>query len=115
MNNWIDKWDDFRFSLNDFYMVGLMTGWMLFFMGLFTLQLGKTLIGLFVVILFFILIRTQWFITEIEFLKGMIPHHSMAILMSKRLAEKPNTIQPLLKQIIETQEKEILIMKNYLS
>jgi uncharacterized protein (DUF305 family) len=45
----------------------------------------------------------------------MIPHHSMAILMSKRLAEKPNTIQPLLKQIIETQEKEILIMKNYLS
>jgi uncharacterized protein (DUF305 family) len=35
--------------------------------------------------------------------------------MSKRLAEKPNTIQPLLKQIIETQEKEILIMKNYLS
>ena len=26
MNNWIDNWDDFRFSLNDLYMVGLMTG-----------------------------------------------------------------------------------------
>ncbi len=114
MNNWIDKWDDFRFSLNDFYMVGLMTGWMLFFMGLFTLQLGKTLIGLFVVIIFFALIRNQWFINEIQFLKGMIPHHSMAILMSKRLAEKPNSIEPLLKQIIETQEKEINIMKQYL-
>jgi uncharacterized protein (DUF305 family) len=44
----------------------------------------------------------------------MIPHHSMAILMSKRLAEKPNSIEPLLKQIIETQEKEINIMKQYL-
>ena len=114
MNNWIDKWDDFRFSLNDFYMVGLMTGWMLFFMGLFTLQLGKTIFGLVLIVIFFALIRTQAFITEIQFLKGMIPHHSMAILMSKRLAGKPNTIQPLLEQIIETQEKEIVIMKQYL-
>ncbi len=114
MNNWIDNLDDFRFSLNDFYMVGLMTGWMLFFMGLFTLQLGKTLFGLFFVIIFFILIRTQWFVTEIQYLKGMIPHHSMAILMSKRLEKKPNSIQHLLDQIIQTQQKEIIIMKQYL-
>lgn len=114
MNTWIDNWDDFRFSLNDFYMVGLMTGWMLFFMGLFTLQLGKTLFGLFFVIIFFILIRTQWFVTEIQYLKGMIPHHSMAIMMSKRLEKKPNSIQLLLDDIIKTQQKEIIIMKNYL-
>lgn len=114
MNNWIDNWDDFRFSLNDFYMVGLMTGWMVFFMGLFTLQLGKTLWGLFFVIIFFILIRTQWFVTEIQYLKGMIPHHSMAVLMSKRLQDKPNSIQHLLDQIIQTQKKEIIIMKQYL-
>ncbi len=114
MNNWIDKWDDFRFSLNDFYMVGLMTGWMLFFMGLFTLRLGKTMIGLIVVVIFFALIRSQAFITEIQFLKGMIPHHSMAILMSKRLEKKPNSIQHLLDQIIQSQEKEIIIMKQYL-
>lgn len=115
MNNWIDKWDDFRFSLNDFYMVGLMTGWMLFFMGLFTLQLGKTIFGLVLIAIFFALIRTQAFITEIQFLKGMIPHHSMAILMSKRLQKKPNTIQPLLEEIIKTQEQEIVIMKSYLN
>ena len=114
MNNWIDKWDDFRFSLNDFYMVGLMTGWMLFFMGLFTLQVGKTVFGLIVVIIFFALIRTQAFVNEIQYLKGMIPHHSMAILMSKRLEKKPNSIQHLLDQIIETQKKEIIIMKSYL-
>ena len=115
MNNWIDNWDDFRFSLNDFYMVGLMTGWMLFFMGLFTLRTGKTIAGLSVVIIFFILIRTQAFITEIQYLKGMIPHHSMAILMSRRLKNKPNSINHLLDQIIESQKKEIIIMKQYLN
>ena len=114
MNNWIDNWDDFRFSLNDFYMVGLMTGWMFFFMGLFTLQIGKCVFGLIAVIVFFILIRTQAFITEIQYLKGMIPHHSMAILMSKRLEKKPNSIQHLLDQIVQTQRKEIIIMKQYL-
>ena len=114
MNDWIDNWDDFRFSLNDFYMVGLMTGWMFFFMGLFTLQIGKCVSGLIAVIVFFILIRTQAFITEIQYLKGMIPHHSMAIMMSKRLEKKPNSIQHLLDQIIQTQRKEIIIMKQYL-
>jgi hypothetical protein len=114
MNNWIDNWDDFRFSLNDFYMVGLMTGWMLFFMGLFTLQVGKTIFGLLIVIIFFALIRTQAFVNEIQYLKGMIPHHSMAILMSKRLEKKPNSIQHLLDQIIQTQKQEIIVMKKYL-
>jgi hypothetical protein len=115
MNNWIDNWDDFHFSVNDFYMVGLMTGWMLFFMGLFTLQLRKCLLGVLIAALFFVLIRKQAFVNEIQFLKGMIPHHSMAILMSKKLEKKPNSIQHLLDQIIQTQQKEILIMKSYLN
>ena len=115
MNMWIDNIDDFRFSVNDFYMVGLMTGWMLFFMGLFTLRLGKCLFGLFLTILFFVCIRKQWFINEMQFLQGMIPHHSMAIMMSKRLEKKPNSIQHLLDQIIQSQQKEIIIMKSYLN
>jgi hypothetical protein len=114
MNNWIDKWDDFRFSLNDFYMVGLMTGWMFLFMGLFVLNFGKLIFGLILIIIFFTLIRTQAFVNEIQYLRGMIPHHSMAVLMSKRLEKKPNSIQHLLDQIVQTQEKEIIIMKDYL-
>ena len=114
MNNWIDNWSDFRFSLNDFYMVGLMTGWMLFFMGLFALKIRTGIFGLILIAVFFALIRTQAFVTEIQYLKGMIPHHSMAILMSKRLEKKPNSIQHLLDQIIQTQKKEIIIMKQYL-
>jgi uncharacterized protein (DUF305 family) len=38
----------------------------------------------------------------------------MAILMSKRLEKKPNSIQHLLDEIIKTQRKEIIIMKSYL-
>jgi hypothetical protein len=114
MNNWIDKWDDFRFSLNDFYMTGLMTGWMFFFMGLFSLRLGKCLFGLLIAIVFFVLIRTQWLVTEIQYLRGMIPHHSMAVMMSKRLEKRPNSVSHLLDQIVQSQEKEIVIMKNYL-
>ena len=114
MNNWIYNWSDFRFSLNDFYMVGLMTGWMLFFMGLFALKIRTGIFGLILIAVFFALIRTQAFVTEIQYLKGMIPHHSMAILMSKRLEKKPNSIQHLLDQIIQTQKKEIIIMKQYL-
>ena len=114
MNNWIDNCDDFHFSLNDFYMVGLMIGWMLFFMGLFALKISTGVFGLILIAVFFALIRTQVFVTEIQYLKGMIPHHSMAVLMSKRLEKKPNSIQHLLDQIIQTQKKEIIIMKQYL-
>ena len=112
MNNWIDNWDDFRFSLNDFYMVGLMTGWMLFFMGLFTLQFKKCLFGLIIATLFFILIRKQAFVNEIQFLKGMIPHHSMAIHMSKKLLEKNPPNEQFLLNLIHTQEKEIEYLKS---
>jgi hypothetical protein len=115
MNNWIDRIDDFRFSLNDLYMVGLMTGWMFFFMGLFTFRLWKCFGGLIAVIIFFALIRTQAFISETEYLKGMIPHHSMAIMMSKLLEKKPNNIQHLLDNIIQTQQKEIILFKSYLN
>ena len=42
---------------------------------------------------------------------GMIPHHSMAIHMSKKLLEKNNNISPFLQNIIKTQENEIIILK----
>ena len=45
----------------------------------------------------------------------MIPHHSMAILMSKKLKEKDvitnNVIDNLVNNIILTQQEEINIMK----
>jgi hypothetical protein len=114
MNTWIDSIDHFQYSLNDFYMVGLMTAWMFFFMGLLGNNNAHLVFGMLFVILFFYLIRTQAFVSEKSYLRGMIPHHSMAIMMSKRLKEKPNTIQSLLDSIISTQRKEIMFMKSKL-
>ncbi len=111
MNMWVDNWGDIRFSLNDLYMTGLMTGWMFFFMGLFTGSTIKCLGGLVVATGFFLAIRGQWFIDENEYLRGMIPHHSMAIMMSKRLRERPNNIRVFLDRIIKGQADEIKEMK----
>lgn len=113
MNVWANRWDDIYLHMNDLYMVGLMTGWMFFFMGLFEWNKNKMIFGGLAAILFFYLIRNQTFITERQYLRGMIPHHSMAVLMSKRLEN--SSIQPLLDSIIENQEKEIILMKRYLN
>jgi uncharacterized protein (DUF305 family) len=42
----------------------------------------------------------------------MIPHHSMAVHMSKKLLEKENNISSFVKNIIKTQEDEINYLKN---
>jgi uncharacterized protein (DUF305 family) len=41
----------------------------------------------------------------------MIPHHSMAIHMSKKLLEKKNSISPFIQTIIKTQQDELLYLK----
>lgn len=111
MNVFVDKLDDIRFSINDAYMTLLMTGWMFFFMGLIYQEIRVFFIGLLLVIMSIWGIRTQFLVNETQYKLGMIPHHSMAIHMSRKLLEKPNTITPFLQHIIESQENEILFMK----
>lgn len=111
MNVWVDKYNDIRFSLNDLFMILLMTGWMFFFMGIVYHEMGIFLFGATLVIINIYCIRTQFLITETQYKLGMIPHHSMAILMSKRLMQKKNNIHHFLQNIINTQEEEISFMK----
>jgi hypothetical protein len=111
MNIWVDKLDDIRISLNDVYMILLMSGWMLLFMGLFYKELTPFIIGLLLVISNIWCIRTQYLISETQYKLGMIPHHSMAVLMSKKLLEKANTISPFIYNLIQTQENEIVFLK----
>lgn len=111
MNVWVDKYEDIRLSLNDLYMILLMCGWMIFFMGLWYRELYPTLIGFAMAIANIWCIRTQFLVSEYQYKMGMIPHHSMAIHMSKKLLEKENKIHDFLENIINTQEKEILFMK----
>ena len=112
MNVWVDKADDIRFSLNDVYMILLMTGWMFLFIGLFYSEIKTFIFGLTLVIINLWCIRTQFLITETQYKLGMIPHHSMAIHMSKKILNKNNNINSFLENIINTQEKEIQFMKN---
>ncbi len=111
MNVWADKFDDIRFSLNDIYMSLLMCGWMFFFMGIFDKKNNILMIGIGLVVLSIWCIRTQFLISEDQYKLGMIPHHSMAIHMSKKLLEKENNIQSFLQNIITTQESEISFLK----
>jgi len=124
MNLYVDKISDISLSLNDLYMILVMTGWMFLFMGIFYKDIKVFLIGLILVVLNIIAIRTQFLITPNQYLLGMIPHHSMAVHMSKKLIEKINSsnsnsnsntrIKPFLENIITTQNEEIEIMNKML-
>ena len=111
MNVWADKVDDVRFSLNDAYMTLLMTGWMFVFMGIFDQTVTIGVFGLVLAIVNIWCIRNQFLIDDSQYMTGMIPHHSMAIHMSKRLLEKRTKISPFVENIIQTQEREIQILK----
>ena len=115
MNMWVNNWDDIRFSINDIYMTLLMTGWMFLLMGLYYREIIILLIGVFLVVLNIWFIRTQFMVTNKQYILGMIPHHSMAILMSKKLIQnQPPLLNDFVSNIITTQEKEIQYMKTFL-
>ena len=111
MNMWVDKIDDARISINDAYMILLMTGWMFLFMGIIDQEISVIVIGLSLVITNILCIRTQFLVSETQYKLGMIPHHSMAIYMSKKLLEKENNISRFVTDIIKNQENEIIILK----
>ncbi len=120
MNIWVDKIDDIRFSINDIYMILLMTGWMILFMSLYYQDLYPFIFSISLVIIIFWCIRTQFLVSPNQYITGMIPHHSMAVLTSKKLIENhyqqqsqqtSNTFVNFVKNIIKTQEKEIEYMK----
>ena len=62
--------------------------------------------------LFFL--RTQTFISDEQYMRAMIPHHSSAILTSKNAHIKDPEVKKLSEQIIKSQEEEIKQMKSML-
>ena len=111
MNVWVEKIEDIRYSLNDVYMILLMTGWMFLFMGLYYKETLTTLLGGFLAAGSFLAIRTQYGVSEADYIRGMIPHHSMAIHMSNELLKKKHTLTDFLQKIVTTQREEIKFMK----
>jgi hypothetical protein len=113
-----DKWGDVRLSINDFYMALLMTGWMFLFQGLVMKERNYVLFGAFLLVASLYAIRFQILVSQDQYLEGMIPHHSMAVFLSKKQIEKSNGNEKILEglpfSIIQGQDKEIEQMKQML-
>jgi hypothetical protein len=116
---WADKVSDIRISVNDIYMIALMTGYMLLFMIVFE-DMTNTIwlvFSLLIITVSLWLIRTQRYVSKQQFFTGMIPHHSMAVHMSRRLLQRTDLTPQeteFAQSILKTQEKEIEWMKSKL-
>ena len=112
--------DHVYFSMTRFYMVclGISTmGLIMFFFMRKMYQNKQKNLGIIVgsIGLFFAalgLVRTQSpIVGDVLWMKGMIPHHSIAILTSERADIKDPAVKKLAESIISAQRKEIEEMK----
>ena len=112
--------DHVYFSLTRFYMVCLGISTMAVIMLLFMLKMYKNkkkniaiLIGsLALFIASLSLVRAQApIVGDLLWLKGMIPHHSIAILTSERADIQDPEVKKMANDIIKAQRKEIENMK----
>ena len=109
-------------SLNRFYMTVLMVAPMsILMMGMMSgmyqnkrLNTGIIAAGIVIFILAFICLRTQAFVGNRQYMRGMIPHHSSAIMTSRHADLQNPEVQKLSGDIIEAQEREIALMKQLL-
>ena len=112
-NVWVDSISDIRYSINDLYKILLTSGWMGSLMGFYYRDNKILSYGLILVIITIICIRTQFLVSENQYILDMIPHNSMTIHMSKERLNKNNklpkpkqkrisTDKPRLKQILQS-------------
>lgn len=114
--------DQVYFSITRFYMTCLGISAMAIIMFLFMRKMYRNTkkniavilgsVALFVSSL--ILVRTQTPVDDLLYMRAMIPHHSIAILTSKRADIKDPEVRKLADGIIEAQQKEIKEMKAYI-
>ena len=57
------------------------------------------------------LVRSQTTVDDLDYMKAMIPHHSIAILTSTRAQISDPRVRKLADEIVEAQEREIAEMK----
>lgn len=115
----VDKLSNVYTNINQFYMAGLMTMPMIIIEVVLMrsmymnrkLNAGIIIVSALLLIGFFLCIRQQAAVSERQFLRGMIPHHAAAILMSKKNPAKDPEIVKLQQEIISSQEREIAEMK----
>jgi hypothetical protein len=119
----VNTFGDVYNSLNQVYMAGLMTAPMvvielLLMSGMYS---NKKLNALLIAgsctagIAFFLFIRQETAISDRQFLRSMIPHHSGAILMCNEASLQDQRILELCKTIVAGQQQEIDQMRGILA
>lgn len=107
------------FSETRLYMTILSTCVMAVIMLMFMLHMLKNkkinlaivLVSVVVFVSSLLLMRNQTTIDDVDYMEGMIPHHSIAILTSKRANITDPRVRKLADDIIKAQEREIKEMK----
>ena len=110
-------------SLTRFYMTTLMIATMAISMLLFmwkmypNRKINMAIIAFATVSFFgtFYLLRTQTPVSDIQYMKAMIPHHSSAIMTSSNVEFEDAELKKLAQDIIIAQEKEIKQMKEMIN
>ena len=111
-------WDHVRWSEERFYMALLMGGAMAVVMlGFMWSMHANRAVNVGIIVAAFVLIgaalwlsRSQHFVDDTAYMRGMIPHHSIAILTSERADIDDLRVCELANEIIEAQREEIAEM-----
>ena len=119
----VNEWADVYMNANNLYMAVLMAAPM----GLIELAVMRSMYRhrrLNIVVIAgslvalagaWLLIRQQGGISDAQFLRSMIPHHSSAILMCQRAPLVDPEIHALCRSIVQSQQSEIDLMKAMLN
>lgn len=111
--------DHFWFSETRLFMTVIMAGSMIIIMLLFMLNMYKNRnaniaiisLGILLIAGGIGLVRSQVTVSDVDYMEGMIPHHSIAILTSDRSQIKDIRVRKLADEIIEAQRREIMEMQ----
>lgn len=92
-------------------MAVVMLSFMLHMLKNKKINISIMIISVLVFVSSFTLMRNQTTIDDVDYMEGMIPHHSIAILTSKRAKITDPRVRELADEIIKAQEREIDEMK----
>lgn len=113
------SFDHVLFSETRFWMAFVMGACMAaimlgFMMSMFSDTRKNILIFIGSAVVFFgalYLVRSQQTIDDVEFMKAMTPHHSIAVMTAERAHLRDPRVRKLAKEIIDAQRREIAEMK----
>ena len=107
-------WSETRFWMAFVMGAAMMVVMLLFMWGMYKSTTKNIIIlgvAAFVFALGLWLVRSQSTVTDTEYMKAMIPHHSIAIMTSERAHIRDPRVRELAKGIIVAQRREIAEMK----